>query len=78
MQIFLTGSGRIEQDDLFLAFKAALKSNSIALEDEEVKKVTKSFWNDASLDSNTEALTFADFKKQFTKNPGTARNFFTR
>ena len=78
MQIYVTGSGRIKQDELFFAFKAAVKSNSIALEDETVKTLTKSFWDGASLDSNTQALTFLDFKKQFAKNPETARSLFTR
>ena len=75
---FFTGSDRIESDELFLALKAVIKSNGMALEDQEVTKLTKLFWDNASLDSNTQALTLADFKKQFMKNPETVRSLFTR
>ena len=74
----MTGSGRIEPDELLLAFKSAIKSNGMSLGDQEVKKLIRSFWDGASLDSNTQPLTFTDFKKQFMKNPETVRWLFAR
>ena len=76
--MIVTGSGRIEPDELFLAFKSAIKSNGMSLEDQEVKKLIRSFWDGASLDRNTEPLTFTDFKMQFMKSPETVRWLFAR